>query len=158
MLLSLALAPVRSYVPSLPEAVVYEENLRGEYPTHAFRSLTTRLPQIKALGVNVLWLMPVQPVGKLRSAGGLGSPYATADFDAVNPEFGTPSDLKELVATAHRNKVAVILDWVADHTSWDNPWITQHPDWYLHDKGGASSRRLEPAGKMLLDLTTQRRP
>lgn len=120
----------------LPEVVIYEENLRAEGSDTAFNAVTDRLDSIQALGANVLWLMPIQPVGKLKSAGGLGSPYACADFDAVNPEFGTPADLHRLIAAAHQRKIAVILDWVANHTAWDNPWIQQHPDWYRHDKDG----------------------
>ena len=136
MLSFLLLLSVPSFVPPLEKAVVYEANLRAEGPTGGFAQLTQRLDAIQALGVNVLWLMPVQPVGKLRSAGGLGSPYATADYDRVNPEFGTVSDLKRLIAEAHNRRIAVILDWVANHTAWDNPWVKAHPDWYTHDAKG----------------------
>ena len=120
----------------LSETVVYEANLRAEGPTGGFAALTRRLDSIRALGVNVLWLMPVQPVGKERSAGGLGSPYAPRDYDAVNPEFGTPAELKALVSEAHRRGMRVILDWVANHTAWDHPWIKAHPDWYTRDAKG----------------------
>ncbi len=123
-------------LPPLLKVVVYEANLRAEGPRGGFVALTSRLGSIQALGVNVLWLMPVQPVGKVRSAGGLGSPYATADYDMVNPEFGTPAELRRLIDEAHRRKMAVILDWVANHTAWDNPWIKSHPDWYTHDAKG----------------------
>src|SRR5579862_9080112 len=125
-----------SYVPDLSSLVVYEANLRAISPRDSFRVLTSRLGPIEALGVNVIWLMPVQPVGKLKSAGGLGSPYSLEDFSAVNPEFGDEQDLRNLVQEAHRLRMGVIHDWVGDHTSWDNPWITQHPDWYLKDAQG----------------------
>ena len=124
-------------LPALSETVVYEANLRAEGSTGGFVALTRRLDSIRALGANVLWLMPVQPIGKVRSAGGLGSPYATADYDAVNPEFGTPAELRVLIGEAHRRRLAVILDWVTNHTAWDNPWIEAHPDWYVHDAKGA---------------------
>ncbi|MGV3616023.1 MAG: alpha-amylase family glycosyl hydrolase [Fimbriimonas sp.] len=99
-------------------------------------TLSKRLDAIKKLGVNVIWLMPIYPVGKVRSAGGLGSPYAVADFEDVNPEFGTPADFQHLVAEAHRRKIAVILDWVPNHTAWDNPWVRAHPEWYTRDAQG----------------------
>jgi len=128
--------PLRGNVPDLLKVVVYEANLRALGPHPGFRGLTDRLNQIQALGVNVLWLMPIQPVGKVRSAGGLGSPYAIRDFRAVNPEFGDAQELTALIKAAHRLKIAVILDWVADHTSWDSDWLTRHPDWYLRDNKG----------------------
>jgi glycosidase len=124
------------YVPDISKAVVYEANLRALGPSVGFDSLRSRLPAIKSYGTNVIWLMPVQPVGKLRSAGGLGSPYAPADFDAINPEFGDTKSFQLLVGEAHKLKMAVIIDWVADHTSWDCPWIKDHPDWYLHNAKG----------------------
>lgn len=120
----------------LASAVVYEANLRAEGPRGGFSALTGRLDSIKRLGVNVLWLMPVQPVGKIRSAGGLGSPYAVADYSQLNPEFGTPNDFRRLIQEAHRRRIAVIIDWVANHTAWDHPWVKEHPGWYTHDGKG----------------------
>lgn len=134
---ALIFAPaVDDLVLPLSKTVVYEANLRSSGGSHAFKKLTGRLDQIRSLGANVLWLMPVQPVGKLRSAGGLGSPYAIANFDAVNPEFGTDEELRQLISAAHQRKMAVILDWVANHTAWDHPWIAAHPGWYKHDGKG----------------------
>ncbi len=132
---ALALA-LSTNVPSLDRAVVYEANLRAHAPEYGFKAVTRRLGAIRKLGVNVLWLMPIQPVGKLRSAGGLGSPYAPASFDLVNPEFGSEADFRDLVRSAHRQKMAVILDWVANHTAWDHPWIAQHPNWYTRNAKG----------------------
>jgi 1,4-alpha-glucan branching enzyme len=125
-----------SFLPPLSECVVYEENIRAEGPQVGFKSVIRRLDSIKKLGVNVLWLMPVTPVGKLNSAGDLGSPYAFASFESINPEFGTEHDFRELISTAHRKGMAVIIDWVANHSAWDNPWISTHPDWYQHDRQG----------------------
>ncbi|RYG30354.1 alpha-amylase, partial [bacterium] len=104
-------------------AVIYEANLRAEGAQGGFSALTSRFSSLKKLGVDVVWLMPVQPVGKLRSAGGLGSPYAISDYDHLNPEFGTEAEFKALIAEAHRLKMRVILDWVANHTAWDHPWV-----------------------------------
>lgn len=132
-LIAIASRDLRENIPALQDTVVYEANLRA---FGGFKALESHLNVIKSLGVNVIWLMPVQPVGKVRSAGGLGSPYATADYGAVNPEFGTAGDLRSLVRAAHANHIGIILDWAADHTAWDNPWVTAHPDWYKHDPSG----------------------
>ena len=93
--------------------------------------------------------MPITPVGKVRSAGGLGSPYAPASYDRVNPDFGTEADLKRLVEQAHAKGMRVILDWVPNHTAWDHPWIAAHPDWYLRDAKGEISI---PAGTNWQDV------
>lgn len=122
-------------LPPISDTVVYEVNLRAYGPDHAFRHVESALPRLKRLGINVVWLMPIYPVGQIRSAGGLGSPYAVKDYLQVNPEFGTKGDFEELVATAHRDGMAVILDWVANHTAWDNPWLA-HKEWYVQDANG----------------------
>jgi len=122
-------------VPDTKDIVMYEINLRSFSASHDFKGVQARLDSIKALGVNTVWLMPTYPVGVLKSAGGLGSPYAVKDYNGVNSEFGTLDDLRTLVAEAHNRNMAVILDWVADHTSWDNPWIT-NKSWYKQDGAG----------------------
>lgn len=134
--LAIHLALATPQIPKVEDAVVYEANLRAFGPKGGFNALSRRLDEIQKLGVNVLWLMPIQPVGKVRSAGGLGSPYAVANYDAVNPEFGTSEDFQRLVKDAHRRKMAVIIDWVPNHTAWDNPWIKAHPEWYTRDAQG----------------------
>jgi hypothetical protein len=83
--------------------------------------------------VNVIYLMPVYPVGVYKS---INSPYCIRSFDSVGTEYGTLTDLRNLVDGAHSRNMAVILDWVVNQTSWDHPWITQHPDWYLQDASG----------------------
>jgi glycosidase len=88
------------------------------------------------MGADILWLMPVNPIGIKNRKGTLGSYYAVKDYLAINPEFGTKEDLKELVKKAHELGMHVIIDWVANHTSWDNNLITEHPDWYTHDSTG----------------------
>jgi glycosidase len=116
-------------------AVIYEVNVRQFSADSQLSSVTKAIPRLKALGVTVIWLMPIHPIGKDRAAGVLGSPYAVADYRAVNPEFGTAADLTELVNTVHANHMHIILDWVANHTAWDNPWVSQHPDWYSQRNG-----------------------
>lgn len=124
-----------SKVPDTKDIVMYEVNLRAFSTTHNFKGVQNRLDSIKALGVNTIWLMPIYPVGQLKSAGGLGSPYSVKDYNAVNSEFGNLDDLRTLIAEAHNRNIAVILDWVANHTSWDNTWISNKA-WYQQDGSG----------------------
>lgn len=123
-------------MPSKEDAIIYQVNLRAFSQTGTLKGVQDRLTQIKELGVNVIYLMPVFPVGEERASGQLGSPYAVKDYKAVNPDFGTLEDLRTLVEEAHKKDMAVILDWVANHTAWDNAWITTHPDWYQKDDNG----------------------
>ncbi len=122
-------------VPNLEDAVVYEVNMRSFSASGDFQGVIDRLDEIKKLGVNVIWLMPIYPVGQLNSAGGLGSPYSVRNYKGVNPEFGDLAIIRELIEKAHSKGMAVILDWVANHTSWDNPWIT-NKSWYTQDNSG----------------------
>lgn len=119
-------------VPATKDIVMYEVNIKTFTPAN-FTGVKARLDSIKALGVNVIWLMPTYPIGILK---GVGSPYSVKDYEGVNADFGTLDDLRSLVAQAHTLGMAVILDWVANDTSWDNAWITSHPSWYLQDGSG----------------------
>ena len=117
-------------------ATIYEVNVRNFTPEGTFRAFEAHLPRLAAMGVGMVWLMPVHPIGELGRKGTLGSPYAVRDYFAVNPEFGTLKDLRHLVRTAHALGLKVLLDWVANHTSRDNALIAEHPDWYQHDAAG----------------------
>jgi glycosidase len=119
-------------LPATEDIVMYEVNLRALSSTGDIPGVTARLDEIKALGVNVIWLMPIYPVGQVNS---VNSPYCVKNYKEVNPEFGSLSDLKALVTAAHKQNIAVILDWVANHTAWDNPWIA-NKDWYTQDGSG----------------------
>jgi glycosidase len=123
-------------IPAVKDLAMYEVNMRAFSSEGNFKGVQARLDSIKALGINVLWLMPIHPVGVLNSVGQLGSPYSVKNYKEVNPEFGTLEDLQNLVKEAHNRNMAVIIDWVANHTSWDNPWITAHDDWYSKDGNG----------------------
>jgi glycosidase len=123
-------------VPANEDAVIYQVNLRAFSPEGTIKGVQKRLDSIKKLGANVIYLMPIYPVGQIKMAGKLGSPYSVKDYKAVNPAFGNLDDLRSLVTEAHSKNMAVILDWVANHTSWDNQWITAHPDWYQKDANG----------------------
>jgi len=120
-----------SGVPATKDIVMYEVNMQTYTPAN-FQGVTARLDSIKALGVNVIWLMPTYPIGVLKA---VGSPYAVKDYNGVNANFGTLDDLRNLIAQAHSRNMAVIMDWVADHTSWDNSWIT-NKSWYKQDANG----------------------
>ncbi len=120
----------------LREGVIYEVFPREFSAQGNFDGVTAQLDRLKTLGVNVVWLMPIHPVGKEKSKGTLGSPYAVRDYDAVSPEYGNADDLKRLVAAAHQRGMKVFIDIVANHTSWDSVLLAKHPDWYRHDASG----------------------
>jgi glycosidase len=130
------LPPAQRHLDWTRNATLYEVNVRQYSKAGTLAAVTADLPRLKQMGVDIVWLMPLHPIGKIKRKGSLGSYYATADYKAVNPEFGTLDDLKALVRQAHGMGMHVILDWVANHTAWDNPWVTQHQDWYKkNDKG-----------------------
>ena len=128
-------------------ATIYEVNVRQYTPEGTFAALQRHLPQLRALGVDILWLMPVQPIGKVNRKGGLGSPYSVSDYTAINPEYGTTADFKAFVDDAHRQGMRVILDWVANHSAFDHAWITQHPEWYVHRADGSISFARDNEGR-----------
>jgi glycosidase len=117
-------------------AVIYQINTRQFTPEGTFNAARAQLPRLRELGVDILWLMPIHEIGVQNRKGTLGSPYSVRDYYSVNPEFGTLDDLKAFVDEAHRLEMHVILDWVANHTAWDNPLVTEHPDWYERDWKG----------------------
>ena len=117
-------------------ATIYEVNVRQYTPEGTFAAFQRHLPRIRALGADILWIMPVNPIGHKNRKGSLGSPYSVADYRGVNPEFGTKADFLRLVDAAHAQGMKVVLDWVPNHTAFDHPWITQHPEWYVHRADG----------------------
>ena len=112
-------------------AVIYEVNVRQFTAEGTLVALQRHVKRLKALGVDILWVMPVQPIGRKNRKGTLGSYYAMADYTALNPELGTEADFTSFVNAAHEQGMKVILDWVANHTAFDHPWITLHKDWYV---------------------------
>ena len=117
-------------------AVIYEVNIRQYTVEGTFKAFEKHIPRLRDMGVDILWLMPVNPIGEKNRKGSLGSYYSIRDYMAVNPEYGTMEDFKDLVKTAHENGMKVLIDWVANHSAWDNPLITEHPEWYVHDSAG----------------------
>lgn len=118
------------------QATIYEVNLRQYTPEGTIKAFAAQLPRLKAMGVDILWLMPVHPIGAKERKGTLGSYYASRDYLAVNPEFGTVDDLRTLVQQTHALGMKLILDWVPNHTAWDHPWVARHPDWYKKNAAG----------------------
>lgn len=147
---------IAQFTPEMAEnAVIYEANIRQYSPEGTFNEFTKDIPQLKELGVKIIWLMPIFPISetKRKATGGatskfasempeaeqakyLGSYYAVSDFKGINPEFGNIEDFRNLVKTAHDNGIYVILDWVPNHTGWDHVWLKEHPEFYTkNDKG-----------------------
>jgi glycosidase len=117
-------------------SVLYEVNVRQYTDQGTFNAFAEHLPRLKALGIDVLWFMPTYPIGIKNKKGELGSYYSVRDYMNVNPEFGTLDDFKALLNKAHEMGMHVILDWVPNHTSWDNNLTVEHPDWYARDSTG----------------------
>jgi glycosidase len=117
-------------------ATIYQINTRQFSEEGTFKAAEKELPRLKELGIDIIWLMPIHEIGEKNRKGTLGSPYAVKDYYSVNPEFGTLEDLKAFVKTAHDLDMYVILDWVANHTAWDNVLVKDHPEWYAKDYKG----------------------
>ena len=137
-LTTFAAEPVKCAVSSpqwLRQGTIYEIFPRDFSPEGNFNGITARLDDLKDLGVNILWLMPINPPGEKLRKGTLGSPYAVRDYYAINPDYGTEADLKRLISEAHQRGLKVIIDIVANHTAWDSV-LMQHPEFYKHDASG----------------------
>jgi glycosidase len=130
---AVALAPDTSWVA---RCAIYEVFVRDFSATGDFRGVTAGLDRIAAVGTNVVWLMPIYPVGVLNRKGPLGSPYAVRDYLAIDSAYGAVADFRALVDAVHARGMKLILDWVPDHTSWDNVWVREHPDYYVRDDHG----------------------
>jgi glycosidase len=131
---------VRSSPVSHPQwsysASIYEVNVRQYSPGGTFKEFEAHLPRLNQLGVDILWLMPIHPIGLEKRKGTLGSYYSVRDYHAVNPEFGTLEDFRGLVRKIHDTGMYVIIDWVANHCAWDNPLTALHPEWFTQDVHG----------------------
>lgn len=118
------------------QETIYEINVRQFSAAGDFAGVEAQLPRLHELGVGVLWLMPIHPIGEQNRKGPLGSYYSVRDYRGINPDFGTTADFKRLVDAAHAQGFRVILDWVGNHTAWDNPLAREHPDYYVRDAAG----------------------
>jgi len=117
-------------------ATIYEVNIRQYTEEGTFNAFKEHLPRLKELGADILWLMPIHPIGEKNRKGPLGSYYSVKDYKGINPNFGNKKDFKELVDKIHEQDMRVIIDWVANHTAWDNHLIEEHPEWYSKDSSG----------------------
>ena len=117
-------------------ATIYEVNVRQYTPEGTFKAFEKHLPRLKNMGIDIIWLMPIHPIGEKYRKGKLGSYYAVKDFKGVNPEFGNMQDFKHLVDEIHKLGMYVIIDWVGNHSAWDNSLAKEHPDWYTKNRDG----------------------
>lgn len=135
------------------DAIIYQVNIRNYSAEGTFNAFTKDIPKLKAIGIKIIWLMPVQEIGELKrrithtttleeikdplaKTTTKGNPYAIKEYKEIHPEYGSDFDLKNLIKIAHTNGMYVVLDWVANHTAWDHRWITVHPEWYIKNKKG----------------------
>ena len=118
-------------MPAVDDIAMYQVNPRVFAPENSLNAVAARIDSISELGVNMMWVMPIYPIGIEK---GKNSPYCIRDYKAIAPEFGTIDDFKNLAKVCHEHGMGLILDWVANHTAWDHPWVKEHPDWYTHDE------------------------
>ena len=118
-------------MPAVEDIAMYQVNPRVFAPENSLNAVAARIDSIRDLGVNVMWVMPIYPIG---IENGKNSPYCISDYKAIAPEFGTIEDFKKLTETCHEHGMGMILDWVANHTAWDHPWVKEHPEWYTRDE------------------------
>lgn len=140
-----ATAPDTSWVS---RSALYEVFVQDFSPAGTFRGVIEGLDRIQSAGADVIWLMPIYPIGALNRKGTLGSPYAVRDYRATNPAYGTAADFRALVAAVHQRGMKLILDWVPNHTAPDHPWVKEHPDYYVRDKQGKPSVPRDEKGKL----------
>jgi glycosidase len=144
-------APARTTAPDtswVARSALYEVFVQDFSSAGNFRGVIDGLDRIQSSGANVIWLMPIHPIGVVNRKGTLGSPYAARDYRAINPVYGNAADFRALVEAAHRRGMKLILDWVPDHTSPDHPWVKQHPDYYIRDERGEPSVPRDTDGKL----------
>jgi glycosidase len=128
--------PARQSVGWVKDAVIYSVYLRSFSEEGTFTALQERLPELKELGVTVLWLLPIHPIGEEKRKGRLGSPYAVKDYFAIDPTYGTLEDFRQLVDAVHEEEMYILLDLVANHTAWDSELMRDHPEWFSRNAEG----------------------
>jgi alpha-amylase len=130
---------------------IYEVNTREYTHEGTFNAFTNHIDRLKAMGVQTLWFMPINPISKKDRKGTLGSYYAVSDYTAINPEYGNLDDWKRLVQTIHDKGMKVMIDWVPNHTGADNPWLTRHPDFFIKDSTGNPATMFDWTDTRVLD-------
>jgi glycosidase len=129
-----------SFEPGTPEwtarSAIYEVFVRDFSQEGTFRGVTDGLDRIESVGAEVVWLMPIHPIGEVERKGPLGSPYSVTDYRAINPDFGSADDFRALVHAVQARGMKLIIDWVPNHTAWDHVWVSEHPEFYARDEHG----------------------
>ena len=141
-----ASAPEPAPTTWVASSAIYEVFVRDFSDAGDFRGVVAGLDRIAATGANVVWLMPIHPVGVANRKGTLGSSYSIRDYRAVNPEYGSMADFRALVDAVHARGMRIIIDWVPNHTAWDHAWLTEHPDWYTRNAAGEITEPLNDDG------------
>ncbi len=121
----------------LRNLVIYSVYVRNHGPHGTFADVEADLPRIRQMGVDLIWLLPIHPIGKVNRKGRLGSPYSISDYRGINPEYGTLEDFTRLVKKAHAAGMRIMIDVVYNHTSHDSLLLSQHPDWFHQDASGS---------------------
>ena len=116
---------------------IYEINIRQYTAEGTFNAFASHVPRLKDMGVEILWFMPIHPIGNIKRKGTLGSYYSIQDHHGVNPEFGTEEDFRNLIQKVHESGMKIVLDWVANHTAWDHVWTKSNPEFFVHDEAGS---------------------
>jgi alpha-amylase len=132
-------AAASGYPSWIAQSNIYEVNVRQYTNEGTFKAFETHLPRLKDMGVDILWFMPITPISKVDRKGVLGSYYAVQDYKGINPEFGNMDDWNALVKKAHDLGMKIVIDWVANHTGADNPWLQSHPDFFIKDSTGKAA-------------------
>ena len=127
-------------------SAIYEVFVRDFSPTGDLQGLISGLDRIQATGANVVWLMPIHPVGEENRKGTLGSSYSVRDYRAINPAYGDADDFEDLVEAVHDRGMKLIIDWVPNHTAWDHAWVRDHPEWYTRNASGEITEPLNDDG------------
>src|SRR3989449_5120874 len=143
--------PARAPAPDtswVARSTIYEIFVRDFSPTGDFRGVIGGLDRVQAVGSNVVWLMPIYPIGVVHRKGPLGSPYAVRDYHAVDAALGTAEDFRAVVEAVHARGMKIILDWVPNHTAWDNVWVQEHPDFYVRNDSGGLTVPRDDQGKL----------
>ena len=130
---------------------IYEVNVRQYTREGTFKAFAKHLERLKKMDVQTIWFMPINPISKVDRKGSFGSYYAVSDFTAINPEFGTLKEFKEVVNQIHTMGLKVIIDWVPNHTGADNKWLTEQPDFFVKDSTGKPTYMADWNDTRLLD-------
>ncbi len=159
IILSTLLTATTSYaftpLPFVKSTNIYEVNVRQYTPEGTFKAFAKHLPRLKEMGVKTLWFMPIQPIGSINRKGSLGSYYSIKNYKEINSEFGNLQDFKNVVNEAHSLGIKVIIDWVANHTAWDNPWVAEHPEYYHKDSNGKMHSPYDWADVVQVDTASE---